>query len=88
MKNIKPIGKNYLLKREVVSNVTKSGIITGLGKEKDSLECEVVGVGSSIDHDHIKVGDKVLVGRYASTLVSEKSNLVLITEDNILAVVG
>ena len=94
MMNIKPLADRVVIKNLEAEEKTKSGIIlTGAAKEKPQV-CEVVAVGPGgmVDgHDvtmTVKVGDKVLIAKYAGTEVKvEDEECVIVRQSDILAIV-
>ena len=73
--NIKPLADRVVIKMVEAEETTKSGIIlTGSAKEKPQVaEIVAVGPGGVVDGKEIKmelkVGDKVLISKYAGTEV-------------------
>ena len=92
--NIKPLADRVVIKNLEAEEKTKSGIIlTGAAKEKQQV-CEVVAVGPGgmVDgHEvtmNVKVGDKVLIAKYAGTEVKvEDEECVIVRQSDILAIV-
>jgi len=66
--NIKPLGDRVLVKPLTVEEVTKSGIVlpdTSEKEKKEQGEVVAIGDGEKIKKLHLKVGDKVLFGKYS-----------------------
>ena len=91
---IKPLNNNVLLKKEVTENKTASGIIlsTSESKEENIGLVVAVGDGKVVDGKKIpmtvKVNDRVIFDRYATTDIKYKDEeYLLISEDKILAVI-
>jgi chaperonin GroES len=66
--NVKPLGNRILVKQLSVEEVTKSGIIlaqTTDKQEKSQYEIVAVGNGDQITQLGLKVGDKVVAGKYS-----------------------
>ena len=92
--NIKPLADRVVIKNLEAEEKTKSGIIlTGAAKEKPQV-CEVVAVGPGgmVDgHEvtmNVKVGDKVIIAKYAGTEVKvEDEECVIVRQSDILAIV-
>ena len=92
--SIKPLLDRVVLKMVEAEETTKSGIIlTGTAKEKPQV-CEVVAVGPGglVDGKEVKmtvkVGDKVLIAKYAGTEVKvDDEECVIVRQSDILAVV-
>ena len=91
---IRPLADRVVIKNIEAEETTKSGIIlTGSAKEKPQV-CEVlaVGPGGVVDGKDVemavKVGDKVLIAKYAGTEVKvDGEECVIVRQGNILAVV-
>lgn len=91
---IKPLGDRVLLKKLEAEETTKSGIIlTGSAKEAPQ-EAEVLAVGPGETKDgtyipmEVKVGDKVIYGKYSGTEVKFKGEeYMLVSQKDILAIV-
>lgn len=89
-----PLADRVILKMVEVEETTKGGIIlTGSAKEKPQV-CEVlaVGPGGNVDGKEVemtvKVGDKVLIAKYAGTEVKvDGEECVIVRQSDILAVV-
>lgn len=92
--SIKPLADRVVIKNAEPEEKTKSGIIlTGTAKEKPQV-CEVVAVGPGglVDGKEVKVtvkvGDKVLIAKYAGTEVKvDGEECVIVRQSDILAVV-
>ena len=92
--NIRPLADRVVIKNIEAEETTKSGIIlTGSAKEKPQV-CEVVAVGPGglVDGKEVtmsvKVGDKVLIAKYAGTEVKvDGEECVIVRQSDILAVV-
>ena len=91
---IKPLFDKVVLKSTVAEETTKSGILlTGSAKEKPQMS-EVVAVGpGGVVNGHevvmtVKVGDKVIVGKYTGTEVKiDGEEYSIVSQSDILAVV-
>ena len=91
---IKPLADRVVVKLVEAEETTKSGIIlTATAKEKPQIaEVLAVGPGETVDGKFIpmgvKVGDKVIVSKYAGTEVKyEGEDLIIVKETDILATV-
>ena len=65
---VKPLGNRVLVKQLTAEEVTKSGIIlpsTADQKEKSQYEIVALGNGDEISKLGLKVGDKVVAGKYS-----------------------
>ena len=90
---IKPLADRVLIKMIENEETTKSGIIlAGKSQEKPQIaEVLAVGPGGKIDgHEitmNVKVGDKVIVSKYAGTEVKyEEQDYVIVKQSDILAI--
>ena len=91
---IKPLFDKVVLKSAQVEETTKSGILlTGSAKEKPQMsEVVAVGPGGMVDGKEVemtvKVGDKVIVGKYTGTEVKLDGVVyTIVSQSDILAVV-
>ena len=93
--NIKPLADRVLVKRLEEEEEQKIGgiIIPDTAKEKPQ-EAEIVAVGPGKIEDgkrvelEVKVGDKVLIGKYSGTEVKlDGEEYLIMREDDILAIV-
>ena len=95
--NLRPLHDRIIIKRVDESESKSAGgiIIPDSAKEKPQ-EAEVVAVGPGKRNDKgevtpldVKAGDKVLIGKYAGNEVKiDDQELVIIREDEVLAVIG
>lgn len=93
--NIKPLGDKIVIKMIEVENVSKGGILlTGSAKEKPEY-AEVIAVGPGAYNSdgklipmEVKVGDKVMMSKYAGTEVKlDGEEYTIIKQSDVLAVV-
>ena len=91
---IKPLGDRVVIKMVETEETTKSGIVLpGSAKEKPQYaEVVAVGPGGVVDGKEIamevKVGDKVLLSKYAGTEVKfDGEEYIILKQGDILAVV-
>ncbi len=91
---IKPLADRVVIKMVETEETTKSGIIlTGSAKEKPTVaEIVAVGPGGLVDGKevsmHVKVGEKVLISKYAGTNVKlDDQEYTILSQSDILAVV-
>ena len=89
-----PLGDRVVLKALVAEETTKSGIVLpGQNKEKpQQAEVIAVGPGGMVDGNEVKmfvkVGEKVLISKYAGTEVKvDGVEYSIVKQDDILAVV-
>ena len=92
--NIKPLGDRVVIKMVEAEETTKSGIIlAGNAKEKPQVaEIVAVGPGGVVEGKEItmqvKVGDRVLISKYAGTEVKlEGEEYTILRQSDILAIV-
>lgn len=92
--NIKPLADRVVIKMLEAEETTKSGILlAGSAKEKPQVaEITAVGPGGVVDGKEIvmevKVGDKVLISKYAGTEVKIDGNdYTILRQSDILAIV-
>ncbi len=92
--NIKPLGDRVVIKMLESEETTKGGIIlAGTAKEKPQM-AEVLAIGPGVAEDgkivpmEVKVGDKVLMSKYAGTEVKIDGNeYIILSQKDILAIV-
>ncbi|HHW46031.1 MAG TPA: co-chaperone GroES [Clostridiales bacterium] len=91
---IKPLFDRVVVKSVEAEETTKSGIIlTGSAKEKPQVsEVVAVGPGGMVDGKEVtmqvKVGDKVLISKYAGTEVKiDGEEYSIVRQNDILAIV-
>lgn len=92
--NIKPLFDRVVIKRVEAEETTKSGIIlAGNAKEKPQVaEIVAVGPGGVVEGKEItmqvKVGDRVLISKYAGTEVKlDGQEYTILRQNDILAIV-
>ena len=91
----KPLGDRVLLQRIEEAEEIKGGIIIPDSAKEKPQEAKVIALGTgALDKDgkkvafNVKVGDKVLVGKYAGTEVKlDEVIYLLLREEEILAVI-
>jgi chaperonin GroES len=89
---IKPLNDRIVVLRSEVEEVTKAGLFipeTGKEKPQEGLVIEV-GSGKLINNQFVpldvKVGDKVLFGKYSGTEVTvDETDFLILREDEIFA---
>ena len=91
---LKPLADRVIIKMVKAEETTKSGIILASNaKEKPQIaEVIAVGPGGKIDGEqvemYIKVGEKVIVNKYAGTEVKfEGEDLIIVRQNDVLAIV-
>ncbi|MBU1091229.1 MAG: co-chaperone GroES [Candidatus Omnitrophica bacterium] len=93
--NIKPLGDRVVIKALEAESKTKGGIVLPDTVKEKPQEGKVVAVGKgkvlengSLQAPEVKVGDKVLYGKYTGTEVNTKDGeeLLIMREEDILAI--
>ncbi|MCD7843708.1 MAG: co-chaperone GroES [Clostridiales bacterium] len=91
---LKPLSDRVVLRMVEAEETTKGGIIlTGSAKEKPEVaEVVAVGPGGMVDGSvvemTVKVGDKVITGKYSGTQVKiDGEELTVVRQGDILAIV-
>ena len=92
--NIKPLADRVVIKMLEAEETTKSGIIlAGSAKEKPEVaEIVAVGPGGVVDGKEVKmelkVGDKVLISKYAGTEVKlDGTEYTILRQSDVLAII-
>lgn len=89
--NIKPLGDRILVKPLTQEEVTKSGIVLAATAEKEKKEqgeIVAIGDGEKIQKLNLKVGDKVLFGKYAGDEAEiDKVEYKFLKDEDILGVI-
>ena len=94
--NLKPLGDRVIVKPKAPEEKTKGGIILPDTAQEKPMEGEVIAVGTGKTDDagkkvamELKVGDKVLYGKYSGTEVKVNDDEYLIMrESDVYAVIG
>ena len=94
--NIKPLYDRVVIKRMEEEKMSAGGIVIPDTAAEKPIKGEVVAVGEgkaldngSVRAPKVKVGDKVLFGKYSGTEVKlDGSDLLVVKEDDIFAVLG
>ena len=93
---IKPIGDRVLVKHTEEKEQVRGGIIIPDSAKEKPQEAEVIALGTGKRDEsgkviafEVKVGDRVLVGKYGGTEVKlEEQKYTLVREDDILGVIA
>ena len=92
--NIKPLADRVVLKAVEAVETTKSGLILAPNAQEKPQIAEVVAVGPGAEKDgnripmDVKVGDRVIVGKYSGTQVKlDGVEYTIVRQDDVLAVV-
>jgi len=94
--NIKPLFDRVVIKRMEEEKLSAGGIVIPDSATEKPIKGEVVAVGDgkvfdngSVRAPRVKVGDKVLVGKYSGTEVKlDGTDYLVVKEDDIFAVIG
>jgi chaperonin GroES len=93
---IKPLGDRVVIKPLEAENKTKGGIVLPDTAKEKPQEGKVVAVGKgkvldngSVQAPEVKVGDKVLYGKYSGNEITTKEGeeLLIMREEDILAII-
>jgi chaperonin GroES len=91
---IRPLHDRVVIKRVEAEEKTASGILlAGSAAEKPDMgEVVAVGAGKVLENGSVqaltvKVGDKVLLGKYAQSVKIDGEELVVVREEEIFAIV-
>ena len=96
MSNIKPLYDRVVIKRMEEEKLSAGGIVIPDSATEKPIKGEVVAVGSGKVFDNgqlrptqVKVGDKVLFGKYSGTEVKlDGVELLVVKEDDLFAILG
>ena len=94
--NLKPLHDRVIIKRMEEEKMSAGGIVIPDSATEKPIKGEVLAVGGgkaldngSVRAPQVKVGDKVLFGKYAGTEVKLDGNEILVVkEDDILAILN
>ena len=89
---IRPLADRVVVKPVEVEETTSSGIILSASSQEKPQIAEVIAVGGVVDGKevemYVKVGDKVITGKYSGTEVKlNKEEYTIVRQSDILAVV-
>lgn len=88
--NIKPLADRVVVQPKAVEQKTAGGIIIPDNSKEKPLEGEVVAVGCGTKDIamEVKVGDKVLYGKYAGTEINhDGKDYLIMRQSDILAII-
>jgi chaperonin GroES len=94
--NIQPLGDRIVVKPLEAESKTKGGIVLPDTVKEKPQEAKVVAVGKgkvlesgSVQPPEVKVGDKVLFGKYSGNEITTKDGeeLLILREEDILAII-
>ena len=94
--NLKPLGDRVIVKPKAPEEKTKGGIILPDTAQEKPMEGEIIAVGNGRIADdgkkismELKVGDKVLYGKYSGTEVKvNDEELLIMRESDVYAVIS
>ena len=91
---IKPLSNRVVLKNVESEKMTKTGILLPSASQEKPQFAEVIAIGPGETKDGdlvpmtVKIGNKVIVGKYAGTEVKiDEQTYIIVKEDDILAIV-
>ena len=93
--NIKPLHDRIIVKRSDAETTTAAGIIIPDSAKEKPQEGEIMAVGSGIRKEdgtiiplEVKVGDKVLFGKYAGTEIKlDGDEFLMMKEEDIMGII-
>ncbi|MBZ4184812.1 MULTISPECIES: co-chaperone GroES [Thermomonas] len=96
MSNIKPLHDRVVIKRMEEEKLSAGGIVIPDSATEKPIKGEVIAVGTGkmlengqVRAPQVKVGDKVLFGKYSGTEVKlDGVELLVVKEDDLFAVLG
>ncbi len=96
MSNIKPLHDRVVIKRMEEEKLSAGGIVIPDSATEKPIKGEVIAVGTGKVLDNgqvrapqVKVGDKVLFGKYSGTEVKlDGTELLVVKEDDLFAILG
>ena len=94
--NLKPLGDRVIVKPKAPEEMTKGGIILPDTAQEKPMEGEIVAVGAGRVADdgkkitmELKVGDKVLYGKYSGSEIKiNEQEYLIMRETDIYAIIG
>ena len=93
---LKPLGDRIVVKPLEAENKTKGGIVLPDTAKEKPQEAKVVAIGrgkmlenGTVQAPEVKVGDKVLYGKYSGNEITTKEGeeLLILREEDILAII-
>ena len=96
MSNIKPLHDRVVIKRMEEEKLSAGGIVIPDSATEKPIKGEVIAVGTGkmlengqVRAPQVKVGDKVLFGKYSGTEVKlDGTELLVVKEDDLFAILG
>ncbi|MDT3740872.1 MAG: co-chaperone GroES [Candidatus Kapabacteria bacterium] len=94
--NLKPLHDRIIVRAAQAEETTKGGIIIPDTAKEKPMQGEVLSIGQGKQSEdgkitplQVKVGDKVLYGKYAGTEVTvEGEELLIMRESDVFAIIG
>ena len=90
MKNVRPLADRVLVRPVAAEEKTVGGIIIPDSAKEKPLQGEVLAIGNGTKDEQmvLKVGDKVLYGKYAGTeLELDGEKLLIMRQSDVLAII-
>lgn len=82
--NIRPIGPRLVVKRAETKAETAGGLVIPDNAKEKPVEGEVVAIGET---SKVKIGERVLFGKYAGTeVVLDGEERLILTDEDVLCV--
>ena len=88
--NIKPLADRVLVKPAIAEEKTVGGIIIPDSAKEKPLKGDVIAVGNGTKDEEmiLKIGDKVLYGKYAGTEIElEGEQYLIMRQSDVLAII-
>ena len=88
--NIKPLADRVLVKPAIAEEKTVGGIIIPDSAKEKPLKGEIIAVGNGTKDEEmiLKIGDKVLYGKYAGTEIElEGEQYLIMRQSDVLAII-
>lgn len=93
---LKPLGDRIIAKALSAESVTPGGIVLPDSAKEKPLEGEIIAVGPGAQLDSgkikpmdVKVGDKIIYGKYGGTEVKVGGEeYIILRQDDVLAIIG
>ncbi|MBR1928796.1 MAG: co-chaperone GroES [Paludibacteraceae bacterium] len=90
MKNVRPLADRVLVRPVAAEEKTVGGIIIPDSAKEKPLQGEVLAIGNGTKDEQmvLKIGDKVLYGKYAGTeLELDGEKLLIMRQSDVLAII-
>ncbi len=87
MAKLKPLGYKIIVERQAASEKTAGGIVIPDNAKEKPEQGKVIAVGKDVEE--VKVGDTIILGKFAATEVKINGNEYLIVrEKEVLAIIS